>query len=128
MIGLGCCLPILSIERTHLDGREIDAVDAPNIKRPPAWVEARPNERMDSAVLAKIMLRCLRIELIKSEIVFACEDAKVSLRRRMPQRTLSTTHGAIAINDVVELSPNLELDTATMARALIALHHQRPSR
>jgi hypothetical protein len=78
---------------------------------------------VDSAVLAEIVLGRLRIELIKGEIAFAREDAKVRLRRRVPERTLSTTHRAVAIHDGVELRPNLERDPTTMARALIALDH-----
>src|SRR5205085_4598333 len=118
MVGLGCRLPILPVERADLDGGEIDAVNATHIKSPPAWVQSGANERVDSAVLAEIVLRRLRIELIKGQIVFARQDAKVCVCRRMPERALSATHGAVAINNVIELGPSLECDPATVARAL----------
>src|SRR5690349_15357568 len=89
MVGLSGCLPIFPVERADLHRGEIDAVDAANIKGPAAWIESRANERMDSAMLAEIVLRCLRIELIKRQVVFAREDAKVGVRRGMPERTLS---------------------------------------
>jgi hypothetical protein len=41
----------------------------------------------------------------------------------MPERALATTYGAVAIDNVVELGPNLEGDPPAMARTLIALNH-----
>ena len=74
-------------------------------------------------MLAEIMLSGFRIELIKGEIALTGDDTKVCLGRRMPQRTFSMAHGAVAINGVAELGSNLERDTTTMARALVGLDH-----
>ena len=119
----GCRLPVLPVERSDLDGGQIDAVDATDVKGPSAWVEPRANERVDSTVLAEIVLRCFRIELIKGEITFAREDTKVCVCSRVPERTLATTNRAVAINDVVEFSSNLECNPTTMACALVGLNH-----
>lgn len=123
MVGLVRCLPVLPIERADLEGGQVDAFDAANIEGPAAGVEAGAYERVDSTVLAEIVLGRLGIELIKGEIRVAGEDTKVRFCRRVPERSFSTTHGAVAINNVVELRPNLEGHPTAMARALIALRH-----
>jgi hypothetical protein len=123
IVSLGCCLPVFPVERADLDRGQIDAIDTAHIKSPPAWIESRPNERVDSAVLAEIVLGRSCIELVKDEIVLAGEDMEVCICRRMPERALATTYGAVAIDNVVELGPNLEGDPPAMARTLIALNH-----
>lgn len=74
-------------------------------------------------MLAEIVLRCFRIELIKDEIRRAREDTKLCVLRRVPERTRSTTDRAVAIDNVLELGSNLERDHTTMALALIGLGH-----
>src|SRR5262249_6749251 len=81
---------------------------------------------MDSAVLAEIVLGRLRIELIKGQLAFTREDLEVRICRRVPERPRSTAHGAVAIDHVVRLGPNLEPDPTAMARALLALNHLNP--
>ncbi len=78
---------------------------------------------MNSAVATKIVLRGFRVELIKHEIGFAREDTKTRIRRSVPERALATTQGAVAVDDVVEIRPNLEHDSAAMACALMDLVH-----
>jgi hypothetical protein len=77
--GLGRCLPVCPVERPYFNGRQIDAIDAADVKGPSAWVEARAGERVNAAVVAKIVLCGFRVELIKTEIGFACEDAKTRI-------------------------------------------------
>ena len=73
--------------------------------------------------LQKIVLGRFRIELIKGQLAFTREDLEVRICRRVPERPRSTAHGAVAIDHVVELGPNLEPDPTAMARALIAPSH-----
>src|SRR4026207_1964499 len=81
-------LPILPVERADLDRGEVDTVDATDIEGPAARGEAGADGRGEHAMLAEIMLRRVRIELIQGEIGRAREDAKVRLRRRVPERAL----------------------------------------
>ena len=122
MVCLGGSFPILSVEWADLEGRQIDAINATDVEGPPAWVESRANEWMDSTILAEEVLGRLRIELIQGEIRLSREDTKVCVCRRVPQGTRSATDRAVAIDDVVEVSSSLERDPTTMARAQIGLH------
>ena len=74
-------------------------------------------------MLAEIVLRSFRIELVEHEISLTREDAKVCVGRRVPERTLATTDRAVAIDDVVQFGSNLECDPAAMACALVGLDH-----
>src|SRR6185312_11415247 len=74
-------------------------------------------------MLAKIMLGGFRVELVKDEICLTRDDPQVCFRGRVPERTLTTTDRAVAIDDIVELSSNLECDPTTMACALVGLDH-----
>ena len=123
MVGLGCCLPILPVERADLDVRQVDTVDAADVESPTAWIESRTNEWVDAAMPAEIVLRCFRIELVERQICLAGDDAKVRLRRWMPERALPATDRAIAINSVIEPGAGLECDPTTVACALIGLGH-----
>ena len=78
---------------------------------------------MDSTVPAEIVLRCFRIELVEDEIWLTGEDTQICLRRRVPERALPTTDGAVAINSVIELGASLECDPTTVACALVGLGH-----
>ena len=72
---------------------------------------------------AEIVLRCFRIELVEDEIWLTGEDTQICLRRRVPERALPTTDGAVAINSVIELGASLECDPTTVACALVGLGH-----
>jgi hypothetical protein len=122
MVCLGGRFPILSVEWADLEGRQIDAINATDVEGPPAWVESRANERVDSAKLAEEVLGGLRIELIQGEIRLSREDPKVCVCRGVPQRTRTAADRAVAIDDVAEVGASLERDATTMARALIGLH------
>jgi hypothetical protein len=62
----------------RLNGRgEIYAVDAADIDRPPAWIEARPGEGMDAAVPARVVLGGHRVELVQHQFALSGGDAKV---------------------------------------------------
>jgi hypothetical protein len=78
---------------------------------------------VDSTVFAEIVFGRFRIELIKDQLALAREDTKICVCRRVPERPLSTTHGAVAVNNVVEFGANLERDPTAMARTPIALDH-----
>ena len=112
---LGRHLPIFPVERTYFNRGQIDAIDAADVKDPSAGVEAWAGERVNSAVATKIVLRGFRVELIKHEIGFAREETKTRIRSSVPESPLAATQGAVAVDDVAEIRPNLEHDSAAMA-------------
>src|SRR5947207_12175037 len=105
MEGLCCLFPVLAIELAHGNGGKIHLVDAANVRRPLAWIEPGPNEGVDAAMPAEVVLRRLGVELIERELLLAREDAKILLGGAVPQRAPAATHRAVALDDVVELRP-----------------------
>lgn len=70
-VSLGSDLPIFPVEWTNLEGRKIDAIEATDVEGPSTRIESWADERVDSAMAAKVVLRRLRVELVHSEIGFA---------------------------------------------------------
>jgi hypothetical protein len=57
--------PVHAIKALQRKGCEIHAVNATNIDRPSGGIQAWPAERMNTAVLAGVVLGRFRIELVQ---------------------------------------------------------------
>jgi hypothetical protein len=115
MVGLDSHLPVCPVERAHLDGRQIDAIEAADVEGPSARIDSWADERVDSAMTAKIVLRRIRVELVKHEIGFTREDTKIRIGRPVPESAPAMAQRAVAVDDVVEFGSYLERDSTTVA-------------
>jgi len=79
---------------------DVDSVDAANVDDPSARVEPGTRERMHAAVLARIVPRRHRVELVQRQLVFAGDDAKVGVGRAVPECADLAAQRAAARDDI----------------------------
>jgi len=79
---------------------DVDSVDAANVDDPSARVEPGTRERMHAAVLARIVPRRHRVELVQRQLIFAGDDAKVGVGRAVPECADLAAQRAAARDDI----------------------------
>jgi len=98
-VRLGRRLPVLAVERPHLERRKVDAVDATDIDRPAARVEAGTDEGVDAALLAEA----------------ACRAAVYNVRVNVASLE-DRSRGDHLANEAIELVKRTEAQAKTVAQ------------
>ena len=74
---------------------------------------------MNTAGPAEAVLRCLRVETIGRQVLFAAEKDEVIRCRYEVDKALLGTDGAIALERLEDFDPDFEADVAAMAATLV---------
>ena len=104
---------------------EINAFEASDIDRPNIRIGSRASERLNSADGAEIIHGCLRIPFVGGQILKRRMQSEIFRIDAKIQGAAPSAHGAIAHADMIQISVNLESNSAAMARTLVSGFHNR---
>jgi hypothetical protein len=120
--GLYSFLEIHSVEEDDLEPGEIDAIKTADVHSPFVGCRARTMERVDTTVLAEVMLCDPGVKFVETQSVFAREDLKVLGLDPTVESAFAVAVGAVAFRHAREISPDLEGYPPAMTGSPVAFH------